>query len=100
MQGAFRAAYALEAFEAMEAGRGAPQGAPQAVPPVRAVPHLRGRHHEEMQYLDLIADIINHGVEQPDRTGRPLLIPLNQQMLLLHQLLALVLLMRCIAFLC
>ncbi|PFH38103.1 bifunctional dihydrofolate reductase-thymidylate synthase [Besnoitia besnoiti] len=36
---------------------------------IQAVPHVRFRHHEEFQYLDLIADIINTGVSMDDRTG-------------------------------
>lgn len=36
---------------------------------VRAAPAVYGRYHEEFQYLDLIADILNTGAEQPDRTG-------------------------------
>lgn len=36
---------------------------------LRAVPHAVYRHHEEFQYLDLIAEILNNGTEMSDRTG-------------------------------
>nr|AGL08710.1 bifunctional dihydrofolate reductase/thymidylate synthase [Neospora caninum] len=36
---------------------------------IRAVPHVHFRGHEEFQYLDLIADIINNGATMDDRTG-------------------------------
>nr|QDA77224.1 Cas9-P2A-DHFR(TSc3)-T2A-mTagBFP [Cloning vector pBM042]QDA77226.1 Cas9-P2A-DHFR(TSc3)-T2A-mTagBFP [Cloning vector pBM041]QDA77232.1 Cas9-P2A-DHFR(TSc3)-T2A-mTagBFP [Cloning vector pBM026]QDA77234.1 Cas9-P2A-DHFR(TSc3)-T2A-mTagBFP [Cloning vector pBM025]QDA77242.1 Cas9-P2A-DHFR(TSc3)-T2A-mTagBFP [Cloning vector pBM013] len=36
---------------------------------IRAVPHVHFRGHEEFQYLDLIADIINNGRTMDDRTG-------------------------------
>uniref|UniRef100_A0A0G4HTD0 Bifunctional dihydrofolate reductase-thymidylate synthase n=1 Tax=Chromera velia CCMP2878 TaxID=1169474 RepID=A0A0G4HTD0_9ALVE len=37
--------------------------------PVEVFPLLRDRRHEELQYLDLIAELINFGVVQDDRTG-------------------------------
>ncbi|KAL8275212.1 hypothetical protein Esti_000884 [Eimeria stiedai] len=36
---------------------------------LRVLPLLASRDHQEVQYLDLIADVISHGVDQPDRTG-------------------------------
>ncbi|OEH79796.1 bifunctional dihydrofolate reductase thymidylate [Cyclospora cayetanensis] len=66
----FRAALALEVFEAKEAARGEAVAAPPKAPPLRVLPHLRGRLHEELQYLELVADILNNGTEQPDRTGQ------------------------------
>ncbi|XP_026194459.1 bifunctional dihydrofolate reductase-thymidylate synthase [Cyclospora cayetanensis] len=68
-QTSFRAALALEVFEAKEAARGEAVAAPPKAPPLRVLPHLRGRLHEELQYLELVADILNNGTEQPDRTG-------------------------------
>ncbi|PHJ19705.1 bifunctional dihydrofolate reductase-thymidylate synthase [Cystoisospora suis] len=35
----------------------------------RACPRVVYRHHEEFQYLDLIADILTNGVPMSDRTG-------------------------------